>query len=688
MSPIRSLHAAGLGPHSATRRLNLTVPTTPNPITIDGPSQAGKSTALLALLLLLVGAAPDGSPFPPELIHDDAERADVALVTADDRILRRSLTPARSSTWSISSAPQVPGDQRSRAVTTITSQAAWGQTLGLDPTLARAIVAPGEALALTRAGDRGRALRDLLLSALPVVDVAAIVSEWVGGLREGETIHEADVGRGKTAARGAASIATAARKAEAVAQGAAAEAQAALAAAEGAAHTPYTPPDPATVAEVRRKAAAAREWLAQLEAHVQSQRALDVWREASDRHARREADRAAWQARRDALGQAPDAPEAVAVPQALVDAVLAAETQVHVARQALHAAQNWVDPMVSQRRASLTLAIDARRVAEATPGSGDCPACGSQLSPQHLELHRSRLAERVELCEQVLAREEAESDAARERGITRAQATLTSAEATHQQARQALDAARARAQAAETQARDRAAHAQAVAALGPQPAPEADPGPAPAVSLPPAGHERVDTDGRARAAVHAETMLDRELAQGQALADAAAQAHTQRLEQARARATAAAAAAAAAHQATLRAEAVLDAVRRAPTEAATRAAAALDAQLQGTGVAVVWGSAAEGGPEVDVRIDGRPWWCASTGRQVLADLHLRLAIRALAQARYGAGPILSYADLPVVVDRAQDWSGTWPQVPGVWLIRTVAQASITVAALPQGGPRV
>ena len=121
-------------------------------------------------------------------------------------------------------------------------------------------------------------------------------------------------------------------------------------------------------------------------------------------------------------------------------------------------------------------------------------------------------------------------------------------------------------------------------------------------------------------------------------------------------------------------------MRRAPTEAARRAAAALDAQLQGSGVAVVWGSAVEGGPEVDIRIDGRPWWCASTGRQVLADLHLRLAIRALAQARYGAGPILSYADLPVIVDRAQDWSGTWPQAPGVWLIRTVAQPAITVSA--------
>jgi hypothetical protein len=686
MTTIRSLHAAGLGPYTAARRLTLAPPATQGPVQIAGPSQAGKSTALLALLLLLTGSAPDGSPFPPELINDAADRADVALVLADDRVLKRSLTRARSSTWSLSSAPQVPGDQASRAVQTYTSQAAWGQALGLDPDLVRAIVAPGEALALTRAGDRGRALRDLLLRALPAVDVAAIVAEWVGGLRPGEVAHVDDIGRGKTAVRGAASLATTARKAEATAQGAAAEAQAALAAAEGAAPAPYSPTDPSVVAEAQRKAGAARDWLAQLELYTSTQRALEVWRQADARHAEREADRAAWQARLDALGPAPDAPEAVAVPQALVDAVLAAETQVHVARQALHAAEAWQDPMVSQRRASLTLAIEAHRVAQATPTVGDCPACGTTLSTQHLELHLSRLAERVELATQALAREESESEAARERQITRAQATLTEREAIHLQARQSLDAARTRAQAAETQARDRAAHSAAVRALGPQPAPEADPGPAPVVSTPPTGHDRPDTRSRAEAAIRAATELDAQAAQGQALADAAAATHAQRVADARDRATATAAAAAAAHQAVLRAEAVLDAARRAPTEAATRAAAALDAQLTGTGVAVVWGSAAEGGPEADVLIDGRPWWCASSGRQVLADLELRVALRTLAQVRYPGPPVVGYADLPVIVDRAQDWSGRWPQVAGVWLIRTVDQAWITVSAV--GGPRV
>jgi hypothetical protein len=686
MTTIRSLHAAGLGPYTAARRLTLAPPATQGPVQIAGPSQAGKSTALLALLLLLTGSAPDSSAFPPELINDAADRADVAIITSDDRILKRSLTRARSSTWSLSSAPQVPGDQASRAVQTYTSQAAWGQALGLDPDLVRAIVAPGEVLALTRAGDRGRALRDLLLRALPAVDVAAIVAEWVGDLRPGEVAHVDDIGRGKTAVRGAASLATTARKAEATAQGAAAEAQAALAAAEGAAPAPYSPTDPSAIADAQRKAAAARDWLAQLELYTSTQRALEVWRQADARHAEREADRAAWQARLDALGPAPDAPEAVAVPQALVDAVLAAETQVHVARQALHAAQTWADPMVSQRTASLTLAREALARAQATPTEGACPACGTVLSAEHVDRHVDQLRAAVATAEAALALTVRESDAQRDSRTDRALEVVETTEATHLQARQTLDAARTRAQAAETQARDRAAHSAAVRALGPQPAPEADPGPAPVVSTPPTGHDRPDTRSRAEAAIRAATELDAQAAQGQALADAAAAAHAQRLQAVRDRATATAAAAAAAHQAVLRAELVLDAARRAPTEAATRAAAALDAQLTGTGVAVVWGSAAEGGPEADVLIDGRPWWCASSGRQVLADLELRVALRTLAQVRYPGLSVLGYADLPVIVDRAQDWSGRWPTVAGVWLIRTVNQAGITVSTV--GGPRV
>lgn len=676
---ITTLAVSGLGPHSSTKRLTLRVGLPPThaaagrPLHIDGPSQAGKSTALLALLLLLTGAAPDGSPFPRELINDDSDRADVAIVLSDGRRLLRGITRGRGLTAEIQSAPQVPTDPQSRAVQRLDSQIKLDEALGLEPSIVRAIVAPGEAVALARAGDRGRALRDLLGQILPPVDVGGIIGEWVEGLRPGEPTHEADVGRGRAKVDGAASRATAARKAEAQAQGAAAEAEAALAAAEASAPALYTPPDHAAVAEIRRKAVAATAWLAAAEAYAAGQAQLRTWTAARDRHQAREVERAAWQARLDALGSAPEAAEPVVVPQALVLAVQAAETQLHTVTQRLHAARTWLSPMVAQRSAALTLAREAVARAEAAPTEGACPTCGTVLSPQHAAEHLATLRAHERACVERLDREQAEAELERSQRVAVAEAEHAAATTAHATARQALDDARSRTQAAEGQARDRAQHARAVAALGPQPAAEAGPGPEPEVAPAPtpAG---LEVRARAEAAVRAAAELEVQLTSGQALADAAAAAHAERLAAARERVTATRAAAVDAHQAVLRAERVLDAVRRAPTEAARRSAAALEDLLAGSGVAVRWGSAAVAEPEVELLIDGRPWWCASTGRQVLADLHLRLALRTLAHARYGARPLLDYAALPVVVDRAQDWSGAWPAVPGVWLIRTVGSS--------------
>ena len=68
-------------------------------------------------------------------------------------------------------------------------------------------------------------------------------------------------------------------------------------------------------------------------------------------------------------------------------------------------------------------------------------------------------------------------------------------------------------------------------------------------------------------------------------------------------------------------------------------------------------------PEIEVLVDGRPWWTASDGRLVLADLYLRAAIRRLA----------GLDALPIIVDRAQDWSGEWPEIEGpVWYLVTRA----------------
>jgi hypothetical protein len=69
---------------------------------------------------------------------------------------------------------------------------------------------------------------------------------------------------------------------------------------------------------------------------------------------------------------------------------------------------------------------------------------------------------------------------------------------------------------------------------------------------------------------------------------------------------------------------------------------------------------AQDGDALTLTIDGRPWAQASTGRQTLADYQLRVALRSLAHARHPGLPFLRYADLPVVIDNAQSWSGSWP----------------------------
>lgn len=107
------------------------------------------------------------------------------------------------------------------------------------------------------------------------------------------------------------------------------------------------------------------------------------------------------------------------------------------------------------------------------------------------------------------------------------------------------------------------------------------------------------------------------------------------------------------------------AVRGAPAELVRRGRVALDEALAGSGVGVILAEPGESGDEVRVTIDGRPWWIASTGRQVAADAALRAAIRSLAAARYPGGPI-GYNEVPVVIDRAQDWSGEWPTIAAPW----------------------
>ena len=103
-------------------------------------------------------------------------------------------------------------------------------------------------------------------------------------------------------------------------------------------------------------------------------------------------------------------------------------------------------------------------------------------------------------------------------------------------------------------------------------------------------------------------------------------------------------------------DAILDAVRRAPSVVAARQARALGDLGP---VSLEFGE----NPAVTVKIDGRPWWLASRGRQVVADAKLRDALRRAMEMPH----------LPLFVDNVQDVGGQpLPVVPGpvIWLQTT------------------
>ncbi|MEQ1503282.1 MAG: hypothetical protein ABMB14_13680, partial [Myxococcota bacterium] len=112
-----------------------------------------------------------------------------------------------------------------------------------------------------------------------------------------------------------------------------------------------------------------------------------------------------------------------------------------------------------------------------------------------------------------------------------------------------------------------------------------------------------------------------------------------------------------------RLSALLDAVRIAPSTVAARQALSLGDMGP---VSLEFGD----NPAVKVLIDGRPWWLASRGRQVVADMWLRGAIRRVLDKEW----------LPIVVDNVQDVGGQpLPELTGpVVLLQTTDGKGISV----------
>lgn len=112
-----------------------------------------------------------------------------------------------------------------------------------------------------------------------------------------------------------------------------------------------------------------------------------------------------------------------------------------------------------------------------------------------------------------------------------------------------------------------------------------------------------------------------------------------------------------------RLSALLEAVRLAPSTVAARQALTLGDLGP---VTLEFGD----NPAVKVLVDGRPWWLASRGRQVVADMWLRGAIRRVLDKEW----------LPIVVDNVQDVGGQpLPEVSGpVILLQTTDDKGLRV----------
>jgi hypothetical protein len=154
---------AGLGPHA-----DFAADLDPEGTTLlSGPSEAGKSFVLEALVFVLWGRSARGK-FAPEAIRDGGTKASVELTLASGRILRRSVTRSRAMTRSV-----VAGGQKTSYDNEPGFVAAIPE-IGDDADAARLVIVPMSWESLI--DGNARAFRDILARILPGGDVGAEVA--------------------------------------------------------------------------------------------------------------------------------------------------------------------------------------------------------------------------------------------------------------------------------------------------------------------------------------------------------------------------------------------------------------------------------------------------------------------------------------------------------------------------------
>ena len=630
-----TIQICALGPHA-----DLQIPI-PRHAVIRGPSQSGKSTVLHAVCALLGGTAPDGGAFPAALIRDGE-----AAAVVEWGPMRRRLSRSGSKRGTVGEI-------------SANSARAWASALGHVgehwADIGRHIVAPMGWAALMHT-PRARGLSALLRAVLPQVDLPAMAAAEMdahGGLRDSDPMHLRGAG-------GALALQREANSAADRAMGAAAQAAAHLGRleAEEAPERPVEPP--------QERVEKAREYLALCDRWTAHDANAAAWeRVAAAGEAGRQA-RAKWAAAVESMGERPADPGPAPSTDAR-DALAALSRSLDEAKR-----EQWrISSRGGRDIAAAEAAADRWRASEP---SAECGACGQALPSADAaaaawETKLEGLEEATERAKN--AADDADKCAAAE--IDRLAALLSAAKDAADE-----EAARAAGWQADSDARANwDARRVALEQSEPAPPPDLHARPAePGQGRPPAQY-RPQAQALVSAADGYPSALERWTGEAAAL--------ERRKEAARAALEEAQNAAAEARAEAGRVQALVGVLRTVPGRAAASQAGGLSAALAGTGVSVEWADPeTTTGPEVSVSVDGRPWVCASDGRQIMACLAFRLAIRRLAVARYPDASPMGYAALPVIVDRAQAWSGGWPPAHllggPVWRLETARGLSAVEVA--------
>lgn len=645
---IRTISVQGLGPHE-----NTTIQLDPKGRSdVTGPSEIGKSQLVEAVCFAFFGVDTLGKPFDATSIRDGMNEAAVELTLANGVSIFRSVRLTDKGARVITR--KMTGKDGETHV--IKTEKDWLSLLAEkrfpSPQLMRLVMAPFAWIPLAHGEGDGRPLRDALTKVLPKADLRQVIAELMkernASMMKGDPISEARAKESRLRAN----------KERDEALGKVHGIKGLL---DAGADDQVEPADDEAIKAAHSLSDAAGLWSDYDDAHGR-------WEGREEQRARQEVDLEEWRERAAALGDQPDG-DAGALQRAR-EAEVSAVSAYDKARKAVRAVEHDQFGAIDERatlRARDVSTVPAvflegtngarRRLSDAMAAleSGDvCPTCkrdGWESRVEDLTKERAGAEEAVAAAETAIAaqrerltveRDEALVDVANRlqelgKEFTRTTGLMETAESKQEKARAEL----AQAIAANVGATD---WERAKSALGDEPPAAIDKEEAPAI---PAGGKPTD-EAKAAALATLEQQAKLIGKKEQRSADtnkvqAGLTAAEHALEEAKAEAA--------------RLDVLVDCVRAAPSVAIRRQLAALG------DLGCVSLELPEGGGCL-VRVDGRRWSAASTGRQVVADALFRAGIRRAMKTGYlqifvdlvssvGGQPAAPIAD-PVVLLRTND----------------------------------